>query len=185
MEAKKASGCETAILAPIVLIEPQPQLDDIIRIQEQTTSYEQFMWQQRGAIKDTQNVWRSHEGHIVAPTTLLNILIPDAHGFDHCAKGEVIRRIKQQGYWSPYLTSVVDEFLSFCEICTKHNVRKGITTPIGHIPVPEGPFKHLVMDYVDMIKRVQGKRYMLVIIDRFSTVDGWRQHHRQMKGQQQ
>ncbi len=24
------------------------------------------------------------------------------------------------------------------------------------------------MDYVDMIKRVQGKRYMLVVIDRFS-----------------
>ncbi len=47
-------------------------------------------------------------------------------------------------------------------------MRKGIATPIGHISVPEGQFKHLVMDNVDMIKRVQGKRYMLVIIDRFS-----------------
>ncbi len=62
---------------------------------------------------------------------------------------------------------MVDDFLSSCEICAKHNVRKGITTPIGHIPVPEGPFKHLVM-VLDIIKRVQGKRYMLVIIDRFS-----------------
>ncbi len=61
-----------------------------------------------------------------------------------------------------------DQFLSTCEVCAKYNVRKGIATPIGHIPVPEGPFKHLVMDYVDMIKRVQGKMYMLVIIDRFS-----------------
>ncbi len=58
-----------------------------------------------------------------------------------------------------------DEFLSTCEVCAKYNVRKGIVTPIGHIT---GPFKHLVMDYVDMIKRVQGKMYMLVIIDRFS-----------------
>lgn len=32
----------------------------------------------------------------------------------------------------------------------------------------EGPFRHLVIDYVDMIQRVQGKRYMLVITDRFS-----------------
>ncbi len=63
---------------------------------------------------------------------------------------------------------MVDLFLSTCEVCAKYNVRKGIETPIGHIPVPEGPFKHLVMDYVDMIKRVPGKRYMLVIIDRFS-----------------
>ncbi len=62
---------------------------------------------------------------------------------------------------------MVDEFLATCEVCAKYNVRKGMATPIGHIPVLEGPFKYLVMDYVDMIKRVQGKRYMLVIIDRF------------------
>ncbi len=83
-------------------------------------------------------------------------------------KGEVIRKIKQQGFWSPYLHAMVDDFLSTCEVCAKYNVRKGIATPIGHIPVPEGQFKYLVMDYVDMIKRVQCKRYMLVIIDRFS-----------------
>ncbi len=47
-------------------------------------------------------------------------------------------------------------------------MRKGIATPIGHIPVPEGPFKHLKMGYVDMIKRVQGKMYMPVVTDRFS-----------------
>lgn len=34
--------------------------------------------------------------------------------------------------------------------------------------MPEGPFKHLVMDYVDMIRSIHGKRYMLVVIDRFS-----------------
>ncbi|KAL0149045.1 hypothetical protein M9458_055660 [Cirrhinus mrigala] len=167
-EAKKASGCQVAIMAPEVIIEPHPSLDDIIRIQQQAGPYEQSMWHQRGATKDSQNIWRSHEGHIVAPTSLLNILIIDAHGFDHCAKGEVVRKIKQQGYWSPYLYAMVSEFLSSCEICAKYNVRKGITAPIGHIPAPEGPFKHLVMDYVDMIKRVQGKRYMLVVVDRFS-----------------
>lgn len=63
---------------------------------------------------------------------------------------------------------MVDEVLGQCEICAQNNVKKGITTPVGHIPVPERSFKHLVMDYVDMIKSVHGKRYMLVIIDRFS-----------------
>ncbi len=125
------------------------------------------MWHQRGSKKD-KNIWRTHEGQIVAPTSLLNILISDVHGFDHCARGEVIRKIKQQGYWSPYLHAMVDEFLATCEVCAKNNVRKGIMTPIYHIPVPEGPFKHLVMDYVDMIKRIQGKRYMFVVIDIFS-----------------
>ena len=60
--------------------------------------------------------------------------------------------------------------MRFCQNvrCAKNNIRKGITTPTGHMPVPEGPFKHIVMDYVDMIKPIRGKRYMLVIIDRFS-----------------
>ncbi len=35
---------------------------------------------------------------------------------------------------------MVNEFLSTCEVCAKYNVRKRIATPIGHIPVPEGPF---------------------------------------------
>ena len=64
--------------------------------------------------------------------------------------------------------AMVDEVLGQCEICAQNNVRKGVKTPLGHIPVPEGPFKSLVIDYVDMIKTVQGKRYMLVVIDRFS-----------------
>ena len=47
-------------------------------------------------------------------------------------------------------------------------MRKGTATPIGSIPVPEGPFKHLVMDYVDMIKSVKGKDTETVFVDRFS-----------------
>lgn len=49
------------------------------------------MWHQRVAKKDAQVIWRSNEGQIVAPTEFLNILIPDAHGVHHCARGEVIR----------------------------------------------------------------------------------------------
>ncbi len=41
------------------------------------------MWHQRGSKKDTQDIWRTPEGQIVAPTLLLNILISDAYGFDH------------------------------------------------------------------------------------------------------
>ncbi len=52
---------------------------------------------------------------------------------------------------------MVDEYLSECDVCAQNNVRKGVSAPIGQIPVPEGPFKHLVMDYVDMIRTVRGK----------------------------
>ncbi len=67
LEAKKASGCQVTVLSPVVLIEPQPQLDDIIQIQQQAGPYEHSMWHQRGSKKDTQDLWRTHEGQIVAP----------------------------------------------------------------------------------------------------------------------
>ncbi len=92
--AKQASGCTTAIMAPSVLFQPQPQLADIERIQQQATPYEISVWQHRGATRDANGLWRSHEGHMIAPTPLLTILISDAHGFDHCARGEVIKKKK-------------------------------------------------------------------------------------------
>ena len=101
-----------------------------------------------------------------APTILLNLLITDAHGFYHCARWEVIeeiRKIKKQGYWSPYLQAMVDDALMRCEVCAQNNAQKGITTPLD----PEGPFRHSLLLYVDMIKKVNGKRYTLDIIDRF------------------
>ncbi len=54
-----------------------------LRIQQQADPYEQSMWHQRGAKKDSQDIWRAPEGQIVAPTSLLNSLIADAHGFHH------------------------------------------------------------------------------------------------------
>lgn len=166
--AKQASGCKVAIMAPSVLIQPKPQIEDIVRMQGQASPYELSTWQHRGATMDTNGLWRSHEGLMLAPTSLLTILISGAHGFDHCGRGEVLRKIKQQGFWSPYLQATIDNYLAECGICAQNNVRKGTSAPIGHIPVPEGPFKHLVLDFVDMIKSVRGKRYMLVVIDRFS-----------------
>ncbi|XP_054648258.1 uncharacterized protein LOC129190003 isoform X1 [Dunckerocampus dactyliophorus] len=166
--AKLASKSQVTVLAPLVSIEPVATPDDIVLMQQNAGLSEHSLWQQRGASKDEKGLWRSHEGLLVAPVSLLTVLISDVHSPDHCAKGEVVRKIKQQGYWSPYLQSMIDEVLGQCEVCAQNNVRKGITTPIGHIPVPEGPFKHLVLDYVDMIKSVHGKRYMLVVIDRFS-----------------
>ncbi|XP_072904472.1 uncharacterized protein [Hemitrygon akajei] len=165
--ARKASGCTSAVIAPQVSLTPEPDVEDLIEIQGKATLAEQTMWRKRGAKQNPEGLWSTEDGLLVAPTPLLTILISEAHGMDHCARGEVIRKIKD-GFWSPYLQASVDFVLSQCEVCAQNNVWKGITTPIGHIPVPEGPFKHLVIDYVDMIKTVRGKRYMLVVIDRFS-----------------
>lgn len=55
----------------------------IIQIQQQAGHYKHLKWHQRGAKEDMQDIWRTHEGQIVVPTLLLNILISYAHGFEH------------------------------------------------------------------------------------------------------
>ena len=166
--AKLASKCRIAIQAPLYIPVAAPSVDDIVRMQERASPFEKSLWENRGASRDATGTWRSHQGMLVAPTALLGILINEAHGFDHCSRGEILRKIKAQGYWSPYLLGSVNARLAECEVCALNNVRKGIATPLSQAPVPEGPFRSLVMDYVDMLKTVQGKRYMLVIVDRFS-----------------
>ena len=65
--------------------------------------------------------------------------------------------------------SVVDYVIGKCTICLRNNVRRGVMVPPGHIPTPRGPVQGLVVDFVDMIKPVGGKKYMLVIMDRFKN----------------
>ena len=64
--------------------------------------------------------------------------------------------------------SVVDYVIGKCTICLRNNVRRGVMVPPGHIPIPMGPMRELVVDFVDTIKPVGGKRYLLVVVDRFS-----------------
>lgn len=94
--AKQASGCQLAVMAPSVLIQPIPTIENITEMQNRATPYEVTIWQQRGVTRDANGVWRSHEGYTIAPNPLLTILITDAHGFDHCARGEILKKIKRQ-----------------------------------------------------------------------------------------
>ena len=165
---RQASGSKTAQIAPAVTLHSQPSLDDIKEMQREAPNEEKTEWERRGAKQGEDELWRSAEGMLIAPLPLLTLLISEEHRHDHCARAQVMRNLKRQGFWSPYLQNCVDYQLSLCEIFAKNNIRKPLTAPIGHIPVPEGPIKHLMMDYVDMLHKVKGKRYMLVIIDRFS-----------------
>ncbi len=45
--------------------------------------------------------------------------------------------------------------LSIFDPCAAYNNRKAFSAPIGHIPPPDGPFRHLMIDHVDMLEQVQ------------------------------
>ncbi|CAL9692543.1 unnamed protein product [Knipowitschia caucasica] len=168
--AKQAAsaGAHAIMVTHMIDLEEQLTHKDLLLLQEEVSEAERQLWLQRGASKDSQGLWRNHEGLFAAPTGLLPLLINEAHGLAHESRGEVLRKIREWNFWAPKLQQHVDDVISHCEICLKSNIRRGMTPPAGHIPTPEGPFQHLTIDYVDMIRPVQGKRYMLVVSDRFS-----------------
>ena len=53
-----------------------------------------------------------------------------------------MKEIRKQDFWSPYLQTTIDNQLNDCEACAENNETKSITTLVGHIPTPEGPFRH-------------------------------------------
>lgn len=48
------------------------------------------------------------------------------------------------------------------------NTMSEFFSPITHIPPPGGPFRHQMIDSIDMLKQIGKIRYNLVVIDRFS-----------------
>lgn len=152
-----------------VELEEKVTMADLAMLQDDAAELDKQLWLARGATKDSTGLYRNHEGLLIAPPDLLTLLIHEAHGVSHASRGEVNRKITQEyGFWAPYLLNSIDQMISRCTICLKHNIRRGVLTSPGYIPTPSGPFQELVIDYVDMIKPVEGKRYLLVVCDRFS-----------------
>ncbi len=105
-------------------------------------------------------------GYFVLSCSLLHFAIRWAHGQDHCARGEVIKRL-QAVWWSPILAATVGRTLHECDVFAQYNTQKNFPTPVAHIPHPDSPFRHLMIDYVDMTQQIGRMRYILAC--RFSS----------------
>lgn len=92
----------------------------------------------------------------MAPPDVLGLMILEAHGLAHVARVEVKRKItKEYGFG--------------LLICLSKLIKNLPTFQTFQIPpTPTGPMRELVIDFVDMIRPVEGKRYMLVVVDKFS-----------------
>lgn len=82
--AKKAGGYtpRQMVLRPET---SQPELTphDIRELQLAAGPYEHSVWAQKGATKGPDELWRCHDGRLVAPANLCQELIREAHGPTH------------------------------------------------------------------------------------------------------
>lgn len=141
----------------------------IRELQEAAAPTEKQAWKDKGASKDSTGLWRNHEGKVVAPAGLLNMLCQEAHSRGHCASSKVTALVSQH-WWHPYLKDITKYFVQSCEICNHFNPKVALRAGLGTFPVPDAPWKEVVIDFTDMgtKHRNEGKRYLLVCVDPFS-----------------
>jgi len=83
-----ASNSSKAVQAVLIMPKAARIEEDVVRIKEKAGGYEQNVWLKRGAVSTPTGLWRTHDVMLLAPTALLRLFITNAHGFDHCARGE-------------------------------------------------------------------------------------------------
>ncbi|XP_013885351.1 uncharacterized protein LOC106533546 [Austrofundulus limnaeus] len=148
--AKAVTGAKSGhvlLVTHEVTLEDKISMRDVILMQEAVPAVEKQLWIERGASQEASGLWRNHEGLMVAPPDLLGLLIQEAHGQAHVARGEVRRKLTSEyGFWAPNLLQQIDHVIGKCVICLKNNVRRGILIPPGHVPTPKGPPLSLLED---------------------------------------
>lgn len=86
----------------------------------------------------------------------------------HLGYKKTLARIRPYYYW-PHLPKDIKEYTSSCLVCTRNKNRpqkqKGLLNPL---PIPEGPWQSLSMDYITQLPPSEDYDAILVIVDRFS-----------------
>ncbi|XP_041833465.1 uncharacterized protein LOC121634675 isoform X2 [Melanotaenia boesemani] len=166
--AKQVAASLQAVIETATFdLEDKITIKDIVLMQQNVLDTQKDWWRQRGAQMDNEQVWRTHDGLIVLPDDLMTLLIREGHSVSHDSKSQVIAKIRNWGFWGYNLHAHVENYIARCEVCIKNNVRKSLKPTPGTFPL-RGPFSELVIDFIDLIQRVQGKRYVLVAVCRFT-----------------
>ncbi|GCC39157.1 hypothetical protein chiPu_0023364 [Chiloscyllium punctatum] len=65
---------------------------------------------------------------------------------------------------------MIENYIRECKTSTEYNVKATVKPNEEKFPLPRMPGQEIVIDYTDMIERVNGYRYLLVAVDAYT---GW------------
>lgn len=94
----------------------------------------------------------------------------DAKLAGHLGKNKTRELVKRKFYW-PHMDKVIEEFCSSCHTCahnkTSRHAPYGLLMPL---PVPEGPWISIAMDFITDLPNSEGMTTILTITDRFTKM---------------
>ncbi|XP_060786601.1 uncharacterized protein LOC132892291 [Neoarius graeffei] len=159
--AASASSSPSNLAFPQVSI-PCLQLADL---QSTATQDERRVWKQAGCIL-ANSVWVCPSGRPCLPKYMFPFYAKLAHGLTHVSKGGMVAEVTKRWFTKGF-SNYAAKFCKQCLICAQHNAGQGIRLTQAAHPIPDKPFDHLQMDFIELTPS-EGKRYCLVIVDMFS-----------------
>ncbi|XP_058879804.1 protein NYNRIN-like [Acipenser ruthenus] len=141
-------------------------LQDVADLQHSVGPAEIALWKNKCSYDSTHKIWRGPTGLPALPCSCFPYVAKLAHGQDHVSKGGVVNVVNN--FWfAPGFSTYANQFCAKCVICMTNNVGRSMPMSVSAHPRPEGPFEHVMMDFIELTP-CQGYKYCLVIIDAFS-----------------
>ncbi|GCC40624.1 hypothetical protein chiPu_0024816 [Chiloscyllium punctatum] len=146
---------------------PTCDVNVLIKEQQKASPHELTVWRERGAT-ESEGIWRSPDGRPVLPPGLIASMLQEDHWLTHRGKTQMQRYLTH--WWHPFLPAMIENYIRECRTCTEYNVTPTVKPYERKFPLPRMPGQEIVIDYTDMIERVNRYWYLLVAVD---TYTGW------------
>jgi hypothetical protein len=106
--------------------------------------------------------------YIPADSPLLQEIVRAIHEDRHKGVQRTLHRLRRDFHF-PNMKQAVQEWVRKCEVCqcykSEHQQPAGLHLPL---PVPQGVWIDVALDFVEALPRVRGKSVILTVVDRFS-----------------
>jgi hypothetical protein len=111
-----------------------------------------------------------YSGRLYIPPTsgLVQEIIQAVHEDGHEGVQRTLHRLRRDFHF-PNMKQLVQDFVKLCVVCQRYKFEHlnptGLLLPL---PVPEGIWTDIALDFVEALPKVRGKSVILTVVDRFS-----------------
>jgi hypothetical protein len=114
-------------------------------------------------------LFKGHQLCILDHSLKLKI-IQEHHNEGHKGRDKTVLLVVEQFYW-PTLRKEVDKLVRCCRVCQVSKGRATNASLYMPLPIPEGPWTNVSMDFILGLPRTQkGNDSIFVVVDRFSKM---------------
>ena len=101
------------------------------------------------------------------PKSMRREIFDQVHNLSHPGGRATFATIKQRYFW-PSMSKDTKQWTRTCENCQTSKISRYVKNKPDHFQAPESRFDHVHIDVVGLLPIINGYKYILTIIDRFS-----------------